>query len=71
MLYPLPRGILIYEILFVYLFSSIIPNGFVFFVLMIYRIFDIVLPFVNYSIVGLVDLFIYKNNKKLNNESIS
>lgn len=71
MLYPLPRGILIYEILFVYLFSSIIPNGFVFFVLMIYRIFDIVLPFINYSIVGLIDLFVYKNNKKLNNENIS
>ena len=72
MMYPLPRGLLVYEVLFVYLFTSIIPNGFVFYVMMVYRLFDIVLPFINYILVCLIDLFVYKNKKKLiKSESVS
>lgn len=68
MAYPLPKGLLIYEILFIFLFSSIIPYGFVYFVMLIFRIYDVFLPFVNYLIISVVDCVVYKNKKKIKDE---
>ena len=64
MAYPLPKGVLIYELLFVFLFSSLIPNGFLFYVMILYRVFDLFLGFINCLVVKLLDSVIYKSKKQ-------
>lgn len=72
-IFPLPKGVLIYELLFISLFASIIPNGFVFYVMLIYRFYDIFMNVINYLLIIIVDSIVYRNKKiaKNKNESIS
>ncbi|MBE5757706.1 MAG: hypothetical protein E7345_02085 [Clostridiales bacterium] len=58
---PLPGGIIAYELLFITLFKNIVVNGYLFYVMVIYRVFELFMYLINYLIVVLVDKIVYKN----------
>lgn len=54
-MYPLPRGLFVYELLFIFLFKSVFFEGYVFYGLLLYRIVEYFGYIIQYLIVKVVD----------------
>ena len=63
-IWPLKWGTLIYEIIFVILFSNVFFEGFIFWALLIYRILDYFVYIVQWLVFLIIDL-IYRKVKKI------
>lgn len=64
--WPLQKGMFIYEILFVILFKNLFFEGYVFWGLLVYRIFDYFAYVIFYLLLKFIRLFFHKNIKNAN-----
>jgi len=67
-LIPLPKGVLFFEIIFIILFKNIFFEGYLFWGLMLYRIFDYFIYVIHYLIIKMIELVLNSISKiKLKN----
>lgn len=71
-IWPLPKGTLIFEVLFITLFTRVFFEGYVYWAMILYRVFDYFIYIIHYLIVALIDCIVKKfKNKKLIKNSVS
>lgn len=61
---PLPKGVLVYEVLFILLFKNIMLEGFLFWGLIVYRMFDVIIYFILNVVISIVENIFHKKKNK-------
>lgn len=61
-IFPLPKGTLVYEILFILIFSRLFYSGYLFWGMVLYRLFDYFIYAIMYLIVYIIDVIVNHYN---------